>query len=462
MGIFDSNFIKKLSSLGIPPHMLERATIGLNARFEPIIRLLDQQSIPDDAWDDTQIRELLIILNSLDSDKDPGAIRIGEREARIATPLLNELSGGFTHGIGRSGYLSAPQPKAAGGSIMQNLTNKCVYHFIRDLGLPNIKGALTVPFGTGMALGLAVRGCAAYYDIILREKPDILMPRIDHHSPKKGIEFINCQTIPIETQVGPNYYAPNGVYCSLDTIKAAIEEHKATISGIISTTTFFAPRVPDDVKGIAKLAKEYNLIHVINNAYGIQCPEILQTIRSAIDAGRVDAIVQSTDKNFLTPVGGAIITSPNPKILDKISQSYAGRASATPVLELLVALLALGKQKYKDLIEHQKLNRKQLEEAMRMLASELGEDYIESNNPVSCAMTLTKLNSTQISKLGGYLYNLRITGPRVVDPTQNTFGASTEGLKTPYIVMNAAIGADSDHIKMSIEKLRVALKQVSK
>ena len=33
--------------------------------------------------------------------------------------------------------------------------------------------------------------------------------------------------------------------------------------------------------------------------------------------GRVDAIVQSTDKNFLVPVGGAVVCGPNPAFIEQ-------------------------------------------------------------------------------------------------------------------------------------------------
>ncbi len=62
----------------------------------------------------------------------------------------------------------------------------------------------------------------------------------------------------------------------------------------------------------------------------MQCPDILKQIRQAIDAGRVDAIIQSTDKNFLTPVGGSVILTPSEEECDAISQVYAGRASLPP------------------------------------------------------------------------------------------------------------------------------------
>ena len=110
----------------------------------------------------------------------------------------------------------------------------------------------------------------------------------------------------------------------------------------ISLTSFFPPREHDDIKEISKFAKEKNLVHIIINAYGVQCPEWMKLIRSAIDAGRVDVIIQSTDKNFLTPVGGAVIASPHEEVITKISQAYAGRASAAPVVNFLISMLSLG------------------------------------------------------------------------------------------------------------------------
>ena len=97
-------------------------------------------------------------------------------------------------------------------------------------------------------------------------------------------------------------------------------------------------------------AKEMNIVHIIINAYGVQSPDWMKLIRAAIDTGRVDAIIQSTDKNFLTPVGGAIIASPNVENISKISQTYAGRASATPIGNFLISSLSLGLNGYKKLI----------------------------------------------------------------------------------------------------------------
>ena len=40
--------------------------------------------------------------------------------------------------------------------------------------------------------------------------------------------------------------------------------------------------------------------------------------------GRVDAFVQSTDKNYMVPVGGAVIAGFDAKFMEKISKLYPG------------------------------------------------------------------------------------------------------------------------------------------
>ncbi len=40
--------------------------------------------------------------------------------------------------------------------------------------------------------------------------------------------------------------------------------------------------------------------------------------------GRVDAFVQSTDKNYLVPVGGAVIAGFDANFVDEISKLYPG------------------------------------------------------------------------------------------------------------------------------------------
>ncbi|MHA1672109.1 MAG: O-phosphoseryl-tRNA(Sec) selenium transferase [Promethearchaeota archaeon] len=462
----DPHLIDKLTGM-IPTHMIERAKTGYRELWHPLSQLLDQRKIPDKGWSDLQIRQLILFFNSLDSDKDPGAIRIGEREGRLSTDYLSDLSAGFSHGVGRSGELTAPQPKAAGASLMQHLTNKVVLSLLRELGLPNLKSALTVPFGTGMSLGMALRGALTHFKIDFHKKPRVLMTQIDHKSPRKGIEYIGGQIVQIPGHYGKNYYADEGVFTTIEDLTTAYDQYPNEIAAIVSSSAFFAPRVPDNLKEIAKFARDHNLIHIINHAYGVQSIHLNELIRSAIDAGRVDAIVQSTDKCFLTPVGGAVISSPNPELLKTTSRIYAGRASAGPIVHLLVSLLSMGKQGYLEKIQMQQENFIILTEEMQKLADERGEHLITCKNQVSVAMTLQNLSENEVTKLGGFLYNLRVTGPRIINlhQNQNSFGSCTTTEEFPYsayIVMNAAIGVLAPHISQAILKLKLALTQISK
>ena len=54
------------------------------------------------------------------------------------------------------------------------------------------------------------------------------------------------------------------------------------------------------------------------------------------------AVVQSTDKNFLVPVGGAIVNSPSPAFLQDVAKMYPGRANMSPIFDLFVTFLAMG------------------------------------------------------------------------------------------------------------------------
>lgn len=49
----------------------------------------------------------------------------------------------------------------------------------------------------------------------------------------------------------------------------------------------------------AKLCSRHGIPHIINNAYGVQSAALCQLVTSACRRGRVDAFIQSTDKNFM-------------------------------------------------------------------------------------------------------------------------------------------------------------------
>lgn len=50
-------------------------------------------------------------LGAMDSNNFLGSAGVGEREARVACPLVARRHYGLAHGIGRSGDIAAPQPK---------------------------------------------------------------------------------------------------------------------------------------------------------------------------------------------------------------------------------------------------------------------------------------------------------------------------------------------------------------
>jgi O-phospho-L-seryl-tRNASec:L-selenocysteinyl-tRNA synthase len=81
--------------------------------------------------------------------------------------------------------------------------------------------------------------------------------------------------------------------------------------------------------------------HVINNAYGVQASKCVHQVELAMRAGRVDAVVQSLDKNFMVPVGGAIVCSSSREVVDRVAKFYPGRASATPTLDFFITMLQM-------------------------------------------------------------------------------------------------------------------------
>jgi len=428
----------------VPEHMLRRGLVVLRAKLKPIEVLFEQRRVPDEGWDDDVIDLLLTILSLMDTDKDPESARIGEREGRVASSLVSELGHGFCHGVGRSGNLSAPQTKAAGASLAQFFANRLALDAMQKAGAPNLRAACVVPLATGMTMGLAAS--------VAREatgKTEIVYPRIDHNSPMKGIQLVGMKAKVVEGEV-----FGDAVRVPVERVSEAITDKTAAI---VSTTTFFPPREPDDVKGIAKLAEEEDVFHIINNAYGVQSRYIMKLVQGAIDTGRVDFVVQSTDKNFLTPVGGSIISSPNPSMVEEASKAYAGRASAAPIIQFLAAILSLGIRGFDTLRLEQERNRRLLEENMRGLADRHGERLLDVINPIAVAITLKGYDADEV---GHYLYTLRVTGPHVMK--ERDFGVCCREYHSPYVTVNAAIGSRTEDVQLATSKLEKALEQSRK
>ncbi len=434
--------LKDLMEKGV----LERGLMILDDQLDGIKQLLEQRTIPEHGWSAKQIDFLLMLLSSMDTDKDESAARVGEREGRTASDYVLSLAAGFAHGIGRSGDISAVQPKAAGGSILNLLSSRVATSLIKKIGLPAIESAIVLPIATGMSIGLCL---AAIHQGWIDKTPgdpwqrtEVIIPRVDHKSPLKGIKLAGFTPVIIEGKL-----EGDGVFVPVEGIKKAITNKTAAI---VSTTAFFPPRSSDDIKGIAKLAKDTNIPHVVNNSYGLQSEVYLRLLRGAMDAGRVDYIVQSTDKNFLAPVGGAVVCSRSGDLVEAVSHSYAGRASAQPIVQFLAAVLTYGSSGYAKLMDEQKANRASLQKHVEQFAGRIGQRVLKVENPIATAVTLKGLPKD----IGGKLYTLRVTGPRVVSPGE--YGSCIDTYPVPYMTLNAGIGGkkeDFDRLGEKLEKL---------
>eukprot|EP00758_Cryptobia_borreli_P018858 Tbor_TRINITY_DN7565_c0_g1::TRINITY_DN7565_c0_g1_i1::g.898::m.898/K03341/SEPSECS; O-phospho-L-seryl-tRNASec:L-selenocysteinyl-tRNA synthase len=158
---------------------------------------------------------------------------------------------------------------------------------------------------------------------------------------------------------------------------------------VVITTSCFAPRLPDDPLAISRVCKELNVPLVINNAYGVQSPAIMKRINTATIHGRVDCVVQSTDKNFMVPVGGAVICGPS-AVVRGVSSLYPGRASATPIMDLFVTLLEMGKHRYLALAHTERAEmRLYFLSKLEVFCVERGESVVfDERNDVSFGVTL--------------------------------------------------------------------------
>jgi len=86
--------------------------------------------------------------------------------------------------------------------------------------------------------------------------------------------------------------------------------------------------------------------------------------------GRVDAFIQSTDKNFMVPVGGSVVGSFDKQFIKNLAKSYPGivfsgkikhivffigRASISPILDVCITLLSLGSLEFTRLRKTRKV-----------------------------------------------------------------------------------------------------------
>lgn len=183
---------------------------------------------------------LTTYLGLVANEFDVENVGAGEREGRIYSSLVRERNFGFAHGVGRSGELSAVQPKAAGSSLMYKLTNLMALDAIHIAGITEARDCFVAPLATGMALTL----CLSAWSAARPSARYVIWPRIDQKTCFKCILAAGLTPIIVEMALGEN---GEQLQTDLAAVEAKIAEYGAqNILAILSTSSCFAPRAPDE------------------------------------------------------------------------------------------------------------------------------------------------------------------------------------------------------------------------
>ena len=386
----------------------------------------------------------------------PGNCGVGERESRIASSLVAKRHFYLGHGIGRSGDITAVQPKAAGSSVMMKVTNSLLLDLIRFCGAKSTVGAFLVPMATGMTLTLCMM-------TLRSRRPNakyVIWPRIDQKSCFKSIITAGLTPCVVE-----NVLNGDELQTDLVAIETAINRHGAdSICCVMTTTSCFAPRAPDNLEEVAKICQRYDIPHLVNNAYGLQSSKCMHLIEQGRRVGRLDLFVQSTDKNLLVPVGGAVVAGFDDSLLEAVGKMYPGRASATPTIDVFITLLSLGKKGYGQLLRDRKQMYVYLHVELVKIAKKYDERVLRTpHNSISIGLSLRRFDvKQQATELGSMLFTRNVSGTRVVPGgdvkevgghTFEGFGSHCMSYPVAYLTAAAAVGMTKDDVDAFVKRL---------
>ncbi|KAG5510580.1 hypothetical protein JKF63_06877 [Porcisia hertigi] len=374
----------------------------------------------------------------------------------------------------------------------------------------------------------------------------VIWPRIDQKTALKCIDVAGLVPVPVQLRPAPPFartaaasisskggslnLSPADIAsppmpssspfleCYLDDVAAAVEAvgGPSQVVCVLSTTSCFAPRLPDNTVAIAQYCKRTGIPYVVNNAYGVQSRRIMTRLDAAQRLGRVDFVVQSGDKNFLVPVGGSIICSSDKKYCEAAAALYAGRASMSPIVDLFITALSLGRRGMQALWNDRYKCRSRLIRKLRVFAHERGEALLvddsederddeeedmtggsprSSNdvlprNDISIAVTMRMyglpaaeasssdalVDSEEGEKgatnwlaaraLGAQLFRSGVTGPRVITPAPSTpttiagctfqnYGMHQDGRPPcPLLVIACGLGMSESEVDALMSRLR--------
>lgn len=355
--------------------------------------------------------------------------------------------------MGRSGNLKDSQPKAVGSTLLSHLTHNLAVSALRIWGFNKkiLAGGLNImPVCTGMSLMLAMMAVKSVYR-------KVIWLRIDQKSCLKSVLAANYEVIVVEGRI-------NGeeIVSDLGAIEKAIQEENGKIHAIISCVSCFAPRAPDSIIQISQIAEKYSIAHIVNAAYGGTSARACNLLNAvAIDGGgRIDAVVMSLDKNFMVPVGGAIIFGPDSEMIDRIASRYAGRAGSSHIIDLFVTLIGLGERGLNELkLERLKCFEKFKNELISMEKIKLMNT---PHNDISFAL---KLPQGIDSALGSQLFHRNISGARVIEISKKStlvegieflnFGSHSSKWEEEFCYLNVAAAVGSNEGDMDIFKKKL-------
>ena len=85
-----------------------------------------------------------------------------------------------------------------------------------------------------------------------------------------------------EAVVVENLRSGDELSTNLDALEREVERLGASsIACVLSITSCFAPRSPDDTVRIATLCRNKDIPHIVNNAYGVQSSKCMHLINEA-------------------------------------------------------------------------------------------------------------------------------------------------------------------------------------
>ncbi len=434
---------------------VKSGAVGLRKLEKKVTLLLASRRLPERKgwWSDEEIEALLRQLAAMDSNSF--AVGVGEREGRVVSRLVAKRCHGLSHGMGRSGNLAGAQPKAAGSSLLVVLTNLLVLEALQLSGDGAVKECMVVPVATGMALLLCLVA-------LKKQRPlakHVIWCRCDQNSAVKAVAMSGLSLVPVAGLV-----KGDAIVTDIESIGRLLQELGSdSVACVLTTTSCFAPRVPDDVEAMARLCAERGVPHLVNNAYGVQCASIMKQLARAQRVGRVDGYVQSTDKNFCVPVGGAVIAGP---ITSLAAAEYAGRASSGPIVDVFVTLLSLGSAGWKEMLEE----RERLAVWMRseLRAGKAGLKLLETEaNPISFAL---KVEGRDAKMLGSMLFTRNLTGHRVCERNAKTTDSFVNwGQHLPlyepaeaYLTVAVSVGATREELETALTIIVKTVREKSK